>query len=148
MRMTTTKTTIPENPGEKRRWLLVDASQKPLGRLAVQVANALRGKNCPTFDPSVDMGDFVVVVNAEKVKLTGRKEEQKEYQRYSGFRGGLKTIKASAMRERHPDRMIKLAVWGMLPKNHLSRRVMTRLRVFKGAAHTHAAQNPQKLELA
>ena len=146
--MTTTKTTIPLNPGINRRWMLVDASQKPLGRVAVAVANALRGKNRPTFDPSVDMGDFVVVVNAEKVKLTGRKDDMKEYQRYSGFRGGLKTITAQTMRERHPDRMIKLAVWGMLPKNHLSREVMTRLRVFKGAAHIHAAQNPQKLELA
>jgi large subunit ribosomal protein L13 len=143
-----TKTTIPKNPGENRRWLLVDAAQKPLGRLAVTVANALRGKDRPTFDPSVDTGDFVVVVNAQQVKLTGRKEQQKEYQRYSGYRGGLRTFTAATMRERHPDRIIKLAVWGMLPKNHLSRKVLTRLKVFKGADHPHAAQRPQKLELA
>lgn len=144
----TTKTTIPKNPGTSRRWMLVDAAQKPLGRVAVAVANLLRGKDRPTFDPSVDIGDFVVVVNAEKVKLTGRKEEQKRYQRYSGFRGGLREITVTTMRERHPDRIVKLAVWGMLPKNNLSRKEMTRLKVFRGDAHTHAAQNPQKFELA
>jgi large subunit ribosomal protein L13 len=144
----TTKTTIPKNPGEARRWLLVDAAQKPLGRLAVAVANKLRGKDRATFDPSVDTGDFVVVINAEKVKLTGRKEEQKRYQRYSGYRGGLREFSVTTMRERHPDRIIKLAVWGMLPKNHLSRKVMTRLKVFRGAEHTHASQQPQKIELA
>jgi len=146
--MMTTKTSIPKNPGDDRHWLLVDASQKPLGRVAVLVANKLRGKDRPSFDPSVDIGDFVVVVNAEKCVLTGRKEEQKQYQRYSGYRGGLKNISVTTMRERHPDRMIKEAVWGMLPKNHLSRQVMTRLKVFRGATHTHAAQNPQKIELA
>jgi large subunit ribosomal protein L13 len=146
--MMTTKTTIPRNPGDDRRWLLIDASQKPLGRVAVVVANKLRGKDSASFDPSVDTGDFVVVVNAEKCVLTGRKEEQKKYQRYSGYRGGLRNISVATMRERHPDRMIKEAVWGMLPKNHLSRKRMTRLKVFRGAAHTHAAQNPQKIEVA
>jgi large subunit ribosomal protein L13 len=141
----TTKTTIPRNPGENRRWVLVDAAQKPLGRLAVLVANKLRGKDRPDFDPSVDTGDFVVVVNAAKVKLTGRKEEQKQYQRYSGYRGGLREISVPTMRERHPDRMIKLAVWGMLPKTHQSRKVMTRLKVFRGAEHTHAPQKPAAL---
>ncbi|MEI8243698.1 MAG: 50S ribosomal protein L13 [bacterium] len=144
----TTKTSIPKNPGETRQWLLVDAAQKPLGRLAVIVANKLRGKDRPDFDPSVDIGDFVVVVNAEKVKLTGRKEEQKKYQRYSGYRGGLREFSVATMRERHPDRIIKLAVWGMLPKNLLSKKVMTRLKVFRGAEHTHAPQNPKKIELA
>ena len=144
----TTKTSIPKNPGEIRRWLLVDAAKQPLGRLAVVVANKLRGKDRPDFDPSVDIGDFVVVVNAEKVALTGRKEEQKQYQSYSGFRGGLREISVPTMRERHPDRIIKLAVWGMLPKNNLSKKVMTRLKVFRGAEHTHAPQNPQKIELA
>jgi large subunit ribosomal protein L13 len=95
----------------------------------------------------VDIGDFVVVINAEKVKLTGRKEEQKRYQSYSGYRGGLREITVPTMRERHPDRIIKLAVWGMLPKNTLSRKVMTRLKVFRGAAHTHAPQKPQTIEL-
>jgi large subunit ribosomal protein L13 len=144
----TTKTSIPKNPGDNRNWLLVDAAQKPLGRLAVLVANKLRGKDRPDFDPSVDIGDFVVVINAEKVKLTGRKEEQKEYLRYSGYRGGLRSISVPTMRERHPDRIIKLAVWGMLPKNTLSRKVMTRLKVFRGAEHTHAPQKPQTIELA
>ena len=144
----TTKTSIPKNPGEARQWLLVDAAQKPLGRLAVLVANKLRGKDRPDFDPSVDIGSFVIVINAEKVALTGRKEDQKEYQRYSGYRGGLRTISVPTMRERHPDRIIKLAVWGMLPKNNLSKKVMTRLKVFRGAEHTHAPQNPQKIELA
>jgi len=143
----TTKTTVPKNPDASRRWMLIDASQKPLGRLAVVAANLLRGKDRPTFDPSIDMGDFVIVINAEKVKLTGRKEEQKKYQRYSGYRGGLREISVPTMRERYPDRIIKLAVWGMLPKNNLSRKEMTRLKVFRGSAHTHAAQNPQKLEL-
>ena len=144
----TTKTSIPKNPEETRRWLLVDAAQKPLGRLAVVVANKLRGKDRPDFDPSVDIGDFVVVVNAEKVKLTGRKEEQKKYQSYSGYRGGLREISVTTMRERHPDRIIKLAVWGMLPKNTLSKKVMTRLKVFRGSEHTHAPQKPEQIELA
>ena len=144
----TTKTSIPKNPGETRHWLLVDAAQKPLGRLAVLVANKLRGKDRPDFDPSVDIGDFVVVINAEKVKLTGRKEAQKKYQRYSGYRGGLREISVTTMRERYPDRIIKLAVWGMLPKNTLSKKVMTRLKVFRGAEHTHASQNPQKVAQA
>ena len=142
----TTKTSIPKNPDTSRRWLLVDAAQKPLGRLSVLVANKLRGKDRADDDPSVDIGDFVVVINAEKVKLTGRKEEQKKYQTYSGYRGGQREISVPTMRERHPDRIIKLAVWGMLPKNNLSKKVMTRLKVFRGAEHTHASQNPQKIE--
>ena len=137
-----TKTFIPKNPGEARSWQLVDATDKPLGRLAVNIANTLRGKNRPTFSPSVDMGDFVIVVNAEKVRLTGRKVEQKEYQRYSGWRGGLKRFTAKTMLERHPDRVIMEAVWGMLPKNTISRKMMTRIRVYRGAEHPHVAQGP------
>lgn len=142
------KSFVPKNPGEDRRWLVVDAADQPLGRLAVQIANMLRGKNKPTFSPHVDMGEFVVVINAEKVKLTGRKEEQKIYQRYSGHRSGLKEIPASRMRERHPDRMIKLAVRGMMPKNHLCRHAFSRLKVYAGAEHPHEAQKPETLELA
>ncbi|MDX9868097.1 MAG: 50S ribosomal protein L13 [Kiritimatiellia bacterium] len=137
-----TKTTKPKDPGTNRSWHLVDATGKPLGRLAVKIANTLRGKNRPTFDPSVDMGDFVIVVNAEKVLLTGRKEEQKEYQRYSGWRGGLKRFTAKTMLEKHPDRVIKEAVWGMLPKNTISRKMMTRVKVYRGAEHPHEAQMP------
>lgn len=135
------------NPGDKRQWFIVDAANQPLGRLAVVVANKLRAKDLPTFDPSVDAGAFVVVVNAAQVKLTGKKEEQKEYQRYSGYRNGLKRFSAAEMRAAHPDRMVKEAVWGMLPKNNIARKMMTRLKVFAGAEHTHAAQKPVKIEL-
>ena len=140
------KTFVAKDPGADRAWFLVDAEDKPLGRVAVKVANALRGRNKPTFTPHVDTGDFVVVINAEKVKLTGRKEEQKVYQRYSGYRGGLKETKASVVRERHPDRLIKLAVKGMLPKNNLSRKIFRRLKVYAGAQHPHEAQNPQAMQ--
>ena len=136
------KTFSPKIPGVARSWQLVDATDKPLGRLAVNIANTLRGKNRPTFDPSVDMGDFVIVVNAEKIRLTGRKVEQKEYQRYSGWRGGLKTFTAKTMLEKHPDRVILEAVWGMLPKNTISRKMMTRIKVYRNAEHPHVAQNP------
>ncbi len=136
-----------QNPGDKRQWFIIDAKDQPLGRLAVVVANKLRAKDLPTFDPSVDAGAFVVVVNAAQVKLSGNKEEQKEYQRYSGFRGGRKTFTAAEMRAAHPDRMIKEAVWGMLPKNNIARKMMTRVKVFAGAEHTHAAQKPVEIKL-
>jgi len=141
------KTTLPKDPGEKRGWVLFDAEDIALGRLAVGVANVLRGRDKPTFTPHVDTGQFVVVVNAEKVKLTGRKNEQKIYQRYSGYRGGLKETTAAVMREKHPDRMISLAVKGMLPKNNLSRKMYRRLKVYAGEKHPHEAQNPAKLEV-
>ena len=132
------------NPGEKRPWFVIDAKDRPLGRLAVVVANKLRAKDLPTFDPSVDAGAFVVVTNAALVKLTGKKEQQKDYQRYSGYRDGLKHFTAAEMRASHPDRMIKEAVWGMLPKNNIARKMMTRLKVFAGEADKGmlAAQKP------
>jgi len=137
------KTFIPKNLTDNdRAWQLVDATDKPLGRLAVNIANALRGKTSPTFTPSVDTGDFVIVVNAEKILLTGRKLEQKEYQRYSGWRGGLKRFSAETMLEKHPDRVIKEAVWGMLPKNNIGRWMMGRIKVYRGAEHPHQAQKP------
>ena len=135
------------NPGDNRQWFAIDAKDKPLGRLAVVVANKLRAKDLPTFDPSVDAGAFVIVTNAALVKLTGSKEEKKEYQRYSGFRGGRKTFTAAERRASHPDRMIKEAVWGMLPKNNIARKMMTRLKVFAGAEHTHAAQKPVEINI-
>ena len=135
------------NPGDKRAWYIIDAKDRPLGRLAVVIANKLRAKDLPTFDPSVDAGAFVVVVNAAQVKLSGNKEEQKDYTRYSGFRGGLKHFTAAEMRASHPDRMILEAVWGMLPKNNIARKMMTRLKVFAGAEHTHAAQKPVEIKL-
>jgi large subunit ribosomal protein L13 len=137
---------VAKDPGQDRAWLLVDAADKPLGRVAVKIADALRGKDKPTFTPHVDTGDFVVVVNAEKVKLSGNKDENKIYHRYSGWRSGLKEIKASVMRERHPDRMVRLAVRGMLPKNRLSRRVFRRLKVYAGTEHPHEAQNPKQVD--
>ena len=135
------------DPGDKRQWFIVDAKDKPLGRLAVVIANKLRAKDLPTFDPSVDAGAFVVVVNAALVKLTGKKEQQKDYQRYSGYRDGLKHFTAATMRRLHPDRIIKEAVWGMLPKNTIARKMMTRLKVFAGPEHTHAAQKPEVITL-
>lgn len=141
------KSFVAKDPGNARKWMVVDASGKSLGRLAVGIADALRGKRKATFTPHVDTGDFVVVVNAEKVKLTGKKEQQKTYDRYSGYRSGLKQIPASALRERHPDRMIKLAVRGMLPKNNLSRSIFKRLKVYAGAEHPHVAQHPEQVEL-
>ena len=137
----------PKDPGAGRKWFLVDAKDKVLGRLAVVIANKLRAKDLPTFDPSVDAGAFVIVINAAQVKLTGKKEEQKDYQRYSGYRGGLKHFTAAEMRASHPDRMIKEAVWGMLPKNTIARKMMTRLKVFAGPEHTHAAQKPETITL-
>ena len=145
--MKTTKTTLPKDPGDNRDWLLVGAKDKILGRLAVDIANALRGKNKPLYANHIDIGSFVVVINADKVKLTGRKEEQKVYQRYSGHRGGLKETKASALREKHPDQLIKLAVRGMLPKNTMGRNVFKRLKAYAGSEHPHAAQKLQKLEI-
>ena len=136
-----------KDPGQDRPWFLVDAKGQVLGRLAVLIANKLRAKDKPSFDPSVDAGAFVVVVNARDVVLTGRRAELKTYTRYSGYRGGLKTFTAETMRERHPERMILEAVWGMLPKNNIARKMMTRVKVFPGPGHTHAAQKPVKIEL-
>ena len=141
------KSTRPANPGDSRKWLLVDAKDQVLGRLAVVIANKLRAKDTPSFDPSVDAGAFVIVVNAAQVKLTGKKEKQKDYQRYSGYRDGLKHFTAATMRRLHPDRIIKEAVWGMLPKNTIARKMMTRLKVFAGPEHTHAAQKPEVITL-
>jgi large subunit ribosomal protein L13 len=141
------KSFLPKEP-ENRDWVLVDAAGKPLGRLATGIATVLRGKDKPTFSPQVDTGDFVVVVNAEKVKLTGKKEEKKMYVRYTGYRSGRKLTAASAMRQRHPERMISLAVRGMLPKNKLGQHTLRRLKVYAGGEHPHAAQNPKRIEIA
>ena len=140
------KTFIPKVAEKDRVWLLIDASGKPLGRLAVKIANALRGKNKPIFAPQVDTGDYVVIINADKVKLTGKKEEKKIYQRFSGYRSGQQRIPAHVIRERHPERMIIQAVKRMLPKNHTSRKIMTRLKVYAHDKHPHVAQNPRKAD--
>lgn len=139
--MSGTRSFLPKEPAQ-RAWVMVDAADQPLGRLAVRIANALRGKHRPTFSPQVDTGDFVVVINAARVRLSGKKEEQKIYHRYSGFRGGLKEIPAATLRQRHPDRLVKLAVRGMMPKNTLARNALRRLKVYPGKDHPHAAQQP------
>jgi large subunit ribosomal protein L13 len=131
----------------QRDWFVVDATDKPAGRLAVVIADLLRGRNKPTYTPHVDTGAFVVVVNAEKIKLTGNKETGKIYQDYSGFSSGLKERNAATIRKTHPERIITQAVKGMLPNNRLMRRTITRLKVYAGPDHPHAAQKVQTLEL-
>lgn len=137
------KTTLVKEKDIERNWILVNAADQPLGRLAAKLASVLRGKNKVTFAPHIDQGDFVVVINAAKVKLTGNKEEQKIYKHYTGYAGGLREFPASHIRAKNPTRMITQAVAGMLPKNKQSRQMMKRLRVFAGAEHTHAAQKPE-----
>jgi len=139
------KTTIPRAEDVRRSWLLMDAADQALGRLAVKIADRLRGKHKPTYTPHVDTGDFVVVINAAQVKLTGKKDDQKIYADYSGYRGGLKEIKASVMRARNPERMIYDAVKRMLPRNKLMRKVFQRLKVYAGDTHPHAGQGPQPI---
>jgi large subunit ribosomal protein L13 len=130
-----------------RKWYLVDASDVPLGRLATKLALILRGKDKPTFTPHVDTGGFVVVVNAGKVRLTGKKLTDKLYYRHSQTPGGLKTTSAREMLTRHPDKLIALAVKGMMPKNRLSKKQLTKLKVYAGMEHPHAAQKPEKLSI-
>jgi large subunit ribosomal protein L13 len=138
--------TYSAKPGEiDRKWFVVDASDHNLGRLASQIAVVLRGKHKPTFTPHVDVGDFVIVVNASQVGLTGRKLDQKKYQHYSGYPGGLRTRDARTVREQDPERMLREAVKGMLPKNRLARQLIKKLRVYGGAEHPHSAQSPQPL---
>lgn len=139
------KTFIPDVKDVKRDWILVDASEKPLGRLAVQISNLLRGRNKPTFTPHVDTGAFVVVINAGKVALSGKKNETKVYKTYSGYRDGLKLIPVARVRERHPERIVEHAVKGMLPKNTLARDMYKRLKVYAGAKHPHEAQTPKSV---
>ena len=135
----------PEN--RERNWLLVDAEGKTLGRLATQIADALRGKRKPEYTPHVDTGDFVVVVNAEKIHVTGNKREQKRYYRHSGFPGGLRSRTLDDMLERRPEEVIRHAVKGMLPRNRLGRKQLTKLKVYAGPEHPHAAQQPKPMEI-
>jgi large subunit ribosomal protein L13 len=135
-------------PGEvERRWYVVDAEGQTLGRLATGIADTLRGKRKPEYTPHVDTGDFVVVVNAEKIAVTGEKRHQKLYHRHSGYPGGLKTRTLNDMLERRPEEVIRLAVRGMLPKNRLARKQLTKLKVYAGAEHPHEAQKPQPMEI-
>ena len=141
------KTYLAKKETVQTKWHLIDAEGVPLGRLAVKAANLIRGRHKPTYTPSVDTGDFVVVINAEKVALTGKKEEQNEYMFFSGFVGGESYRKVSLMRERHPEFIIERAVKGMLPKNRIAAKMLTKLRVFAGPKHTHEAGNPQKISV-
>ncbi len=126
----------------QRKWYLIDAKDQSLGRVAAKVANLLRGKNKPIFTPHVDTGDFVVVINAEKVRLTGKKEVQKEFMSFSGFVGGHKSENAGRRRQRRPELLIEHAVKGMIPHNRLGRSVFTKLKVYRGEQHPHEAQQP------
>ena len=130
-----------------KSWLLVDASNKTLGRLSTNIARILMGKNKPEYTPHNDVGDYVVVINAEKIKVTGNKNEQKMYYRHTGYPGGIKSQNFNDLVASYPDRIITSAVKGMLPKNKLSNSVIKKLKVYKGESHPHSAQNPVKLEI-
>ena len=129
-------------------WVVIDAEVQTVGRLATQIASVLKGKHKPTYTPNQPGGDFVVVVNAEKVAFSGRKLDQKVYTRYTGYQGGLKLTTARDMLGKHPERVLEHAVWGMLPKTRMGRRLIRRLKVYPGEAHPHDAQQPKKWELA
>jgi len=139
------KTHLPKVNLDQRKWHVIDANGAVLGRLAVQVANILRGKNKPVYTPHLDAGDFVVVINAEKVLVTGKKETNKEFMTYSGWKGGEKYTSVAQVRARQPEKLITHAVRGMVPKNRLGRVLMTKLKVYKGDNHPHAAQKPEAL---
>lgn len=139
------KTYLPKVNLEQRSWHVIDANGLVLGRLAVQIANILRGRNKPVFTPHIDAGDFVVVINAEKVRVTGKKETDRFYMTYSGWKGGEKYTSIAQTRAKQPERLVMHAVKGMLPKNHLGRKLLTKLKVYKGSEHPHAAQKPAPL---
>ena len=140
--------TYSAKPGEvTREWYLVDAEGKTLGRLATQIADTLRGKRKPQYTPHVDTGDFVIVVNAEKIQVTGNKLDQKRYYRHSGYPGGIRSRTLREQLERRPTEVLRVAVKGMLPKNRLARQQITKLKIYAGPEHPHEAQNPKSLEL-
>jgi len=141
------KTFLPKKDGIDRKWLMIDADGQVLGRMASKIADILRGKHKPTFTPHLDCGDFVVVVNVEKAVLTGNKETQKIYQSYSGYMGGLKEKTAQVVRERHPERLMRQAVRGMMPKGRLGRAQFKKLKIYAGPDHPHEAQQVETFEL-
>jgi large subunit ribosomal protein L13 len=141
------KTFVAKEHEIEKKWYLVDADQKVLGRLATQIAVRLRGKHKPIFTPHADVGDFVVVVNADKVAMTGAKWDQKTYYRHSGYTGGLKQISARKLLEKKPEEIIRFAVKRMLPKNSLGRRQLKKLKIYAGSDHPHQAQQPENLEI-
>ncbi len=141
------KTYVTKPQSVEREWYVVDAEGQTLGRLATRIASILRGKHKPQFSPAVDVGDFVIVVNAEKLRVTGRKLEQKKYYRHSGYPGGLREITLADQLERHPTRVLNAAVRGMLPRSRLGRKMLKKLKVYAGPEHPHEAQRPKPLEL-
>ena len=140
------KTQFAKKGDIDRKWYVVDAKDAVLGRLAVKIATCLRGKNKPVFTPNVDTGDFVIVINADKVRLTGKKLTDKVYYHHSGYIGGIKSKTAKEMMEETPERILEKAVWGMLPKNRLGRTMIRKLKVYKGTEHPHKAQSPEILQ--
>jgi large subunit ribosomal protein L13 len=142
------KTHLPKINLDERKWHVIDANGAVLGRLAAQIADILRGKNKPVYTPHLDAGDFVVVINAEKVKVTGKKETAKEYMSYSGWKGGEKFRSVAQVRAKHPEELIHHAVKGMIPKNRLGSVLLTKLKVYRGDKHPHAAQQPTALAAA
>ena len=141
------KTFVATPANRERNWLVVDATGQTLGRLATQIADALRGKRKPEYTPHCDVGDFVIVVNAEKVAVTGNKRADKRYYRHSGYPGGLRSRTLAEMLERRPEEVIRRAVKGMMPRNRLARRQLTKLKVYAGPDHPHQAQKPEPLEI-
>lgn len=139
------KTYLPKVNLDARKWRVIDADGVVLGRLAVRVADILRGKDKPVYTPHLDAGDFVVVINAEKVRLTGNKETDKQYMAYSGWKGGEKYTSVAALRAKQPEKLIHHAVKGMIPKNRLGRALLTKLKVYRGSEHPHAAQMPESV---
>ncbi len=140
------KTQFAKKGDIDRKWYVVDAKDAVLGRLAVRIATCLRGKNKPVFTPNVDTGDFVIVINADKVRLTGKKLTDKVYYHHSGYIGGIKAKTAKEMMEETPEKILEKAVWGMLPKNRLGRTMIRKLKVYKGTEHPHRAQSPEILQ--
>jgi large subunit ribosomal protein L13 len=142
-----TRTYVAKPSDRERNWLLIDANGKTLGRLATQIADMLRGKRKPQYTPHIDTGDFVIVVNAEKIAVTGNKRAAKLYHRHSGYPGGLRSRTLEQMLTLRPEEVIRLAVRGMMPRNRLARRQITKLKVYAGPEHPHAAQQPREMEL-
>ena len=140
------KTQFAKKGEIERKWYVVDAKDAVLGRLATKIATYLRGKNKPVFTPNVDTGDFIIVINADKVRLTGRKLDDKVYYHHTGYIGGIKAQTAKAMIDKRPEKIIEKAVWGMLPKNTLGKQMLKKLKVYKGAEHPHKAQAPEILQ--
>lgn len=140
------KTYVPKAGDINQDWILIDANGQNLGRLATQIANILLGKNKPTYTPGVDTGDYVIVVNAERITVTGNKLEDKVYYRHTGYPGGLKQIKLKDQLVQHPERVIRQAVWGMLPHHRLGRKLIKKLKVYAGPEHPHDSQQPKPVE--